>query len=309
MSTKRDLYQEVTDRMIALIEAGTLPWRKDWSVEGGVYGAGLPVNLTGRAYNGINVCLLWATAMERDYKSNTWATYKQVAERGGQVRKGEKSTLVVFFKTLEVDDKDSDGGETKKIPLIRGFHVFNLDQCDGIQPVTEEGKPEVEQVWQRDARLDEFAKNCAVELKFNTGRAYYSPLHDYVGMPEPRLFKSSGGFYATLLHELVHWTGHKSRLNRLFATRFGSDAYAVEELVAELGSAFLCAELGVPSEVENHANYLGHWLKVLKADKRAMFTASSAASKAANFLKALQVKLDSGEATHVNESEHVEGLA
>ena len=293
----RDLYQEITDRVIEMLERGVTPWQKDWKTEGRVIGGDLPRNFsTGRAYNGMNVMLLWGTQLDRGYKSPLWGTYKQISEAGGQVRKGERSTVVVFWKQLEVEDRDSDDGDTKRIPLLRAFNVFNVEQCDGlnIAQAPEDVKPV--QSWERDVLADEFVKNCGAVVKYNAGSAYYSPLMDYIGMPEPRLFKSSGGFYATMIHELAHWTGHKSRLNRTdFQNRFGSDAYAFEELVAELGAAFTCAELGLTAPIENHVSYLDHWLKVLKNDKRAIFTAASKAAKAAEYLKALQPKVDTSD--------------
>lgn len=281
---KTDVYQEVTDKLIDMIEKGCMPWRKDW--KDGVRGAGLngmPFNVASKKqYNGINVVLLWAEAQAKGYQSARWGTYKQITDAGGQVRKGEKSTAIVFFKPLKLKAKEA-GGPDRMIPLIRSFKVFNIDQCDGFEATV----PVVAAPIGSHEATDTFIAATGAEIKFGGVQAFYSPLHDYIGMPQKEAFKSANGFYATAVHELTHWTGHKSRLNRQFGERFGNDAYAFEELVAELGSAFVCAELGAPSHIESHASYLDHWLTILRKDKKAFFKAASEANKAATYLKDL----------------------
>lgn len=282
-----DTYQEVTDKIVALIEAGTLPWRKDWKE---VAALGSPFNpFTRRAYNGINVVLLWAEAAAKGYASHEWGTYKQLAEAGGTVRKGEKGTRIMFYRTLQVEDRETE--ETKRIPMLRTFTVFNVAQCDGLKP--REVKPLKEP--DRDAQAEAFIAAVGADVRHGGNRAFFSPLEDYVNVPALAQFKSTEGYYATALHELTHWTGHKTRLARDFSGRFGSESYAFEELVAELGASFLCADLQLSPRLESHASYLDSWLKVLKGDKKAIFKAAAEASRAAAYLKALQPGADTAE--------------
>lgn len=296
--TTDDLYQSVTDKLVTLIEAGTLPWRRDWSQQSG--GSGLPMNpFTGRYYAGINVVLLWAEAQEKGYADNRWATFRQVAAAGGHVRRGEKGTRIVFYRTLDVEDEEAEDG-VRRVPVAKSFTVFNTAaQCEGLPaaepPSAPPAGPEL------DERLEAFVANVGADIRFNAGRAFYSPGGDYIGMPRRELFQTTAGFYATLLHELCHLSGHPKRLDRLkLCERFGSESYAAEELVAELGSSFLCAEFAIPSDLPNHASYLASWLKILKDDKRAIFRAAAAASRAAQFLKDCQPKAADGAASSSN---------
>ena len=278
-----DLHQEVTDKILALIEAGTPPWRCGWRQS---TPSGMPANpFAGRSYNGINVVLLWAEAQAKGYESAHWATYRQIQAAGGQVRKGEKGTRIIFYRTLDIAGETADE-EGKRIPILKSYSVFNVAQCDGL--VTAEA-PEPLSEPERDERVERFVANVGAEVRFNAGRAFYSPSEDYLGMPKRGLFHTAESFYATLIHETVHFSGHPSRLDRLKLTaRYGSESYAVEELIAELGASFLCAELGINSDLPNHASYLASWLAVMKGDKRAIFKAAAAASQAAQFLKARQ---------------------
>ncbi len=275
--TKTDIYQVVTDSIIEALEAGVKPWVCPW-VRGG-QAAGLPANFTtGTAYCGINIMLLWCSAAKQGFNDSRWLTYKQAQELGGQVRKGEHGTTAIFYKTLEKEDADS--GEIEKIPMLKSFTVFNVEQIDGLaintvpQPVTEfDPLPQVEALMTRSgANITE----CGV-------KAFYRPATDEVYLPERFRFADAANFYATGLHELVHWTGAKHRLNREKGGRFGSEGYAFEELIAELGSAFLMADLGVAGEVQ-HESYIASWLKALRGDKRYIFQAASAASKAHRYL-------------------------
>jgi len=287
MSNK--VYQLVTDRMVELLEAGTIPWRKTWKA------SEMPRSLsTGKPYQGVNVFMLWGTAMVKGYGSEYWGTYKAIQDRGGQVRKGEKSTLVVFWKFIEVEDKKT--GEEKKIPMLRYFSVFNADQCDGLElPVTG-----------NDAAADPIAAAEALfegmpqrpEVKFGGNRAYYSPGLDYVGLPLRTSFESAESFYTTAFHELVHATGHESRLDRNLNGSFGNHEYSKEELVAEMGAAFLCALSGIERKTEdNSAAYLAHWIKALQGDPKLIVTAAGAAQKAADFISRNGANAPSGNPT------------
>lgn len=274
-----DMYQQVTDKIVALLESGGAGGGIDWARRA----SGIPRNFgTRAAYNGINVLLLWATAQELGYKHNYWLTYKQATDMGGQVRKGEKGTLCAFYKMIERTSKNGDGDDSEQVPVISPFWLFNLDQIDGL------AVPSGEIAWSEYAQIEAaenvLAKSGAVIHEGGT-KASYSPSRDVISVPDRTQFKSVTDFYSVALHELTHWTGAKTRLAREFDTRFGSEAYAFEELVAEIGSAFLNAELGIiATSLPNHACYLASWLKVLRNDKRAIFTAASQASKAHRFI-------------------------
>lgn len=273
---KTDIYQVVTDSIVEALEAGVKPWVCPWVRNGAA--AGLPANMaTGTAYSGINIMLLWCSAAKQGFQDSRWLTYKQAQELGAQVRKGERGTTAIFYKTLE---KEAEDGEIEKIPMLKSFTVFNVEQIDGLaidaapQPVTEfDPLPQVEALLTRSG----------AKITERGVKAYYQPSTDEICLPERFRFADAANFYATGLHELVHWTGAKHRLNRKKGGRFGSDKYAFEELIAELGSAFLMADLGVAGEVQ-HESYIDSWLKSLKGDKRYIFQAASAASKAHRYL-------------------------
>jgi antirestriction protein ArdC len=233
------------------------------------------------------VLLLWAAAMKNGYSNDRWLTYKQAAEMGGQVRKGEKSVECVFFGTVERESKKKEEGKetTETVRVIRPFWLFNLDQIDGVEAP------------QADAKLDEFQQIDAAEtvlkrsgaiIREEGDKAFYRPSTDQIHMPERTRFSSEIEFYSVALHELTHWTGAEHRLARDFSGRFGTEAYAFEELIAELGSAFLNADLGFfAATIPNHAGYIEAWLRVLKNDKRAIFTAANQASKAHRYIMEL----------------------
>lgn len=269
----RDIYQETTDRIVAAIESGTAPWLKPWN---GKSGGMVPFNaVSGRPYNGINLLILGTS----EYSSLGWLTYRQAASLGGNVRKGEKGTTIVFWQFNHRKDKPT--GEVKVIPLAKAYTVFNVEQCEGLDA----GKiiipaPAVAGAsWAND-----IAARHAVTLEHGGDRAYFNPSRDFVRMPSAADFKSPEAYQSTLAHELTHWTGHKDRLAREFGKRFGDGAYAFEELVAEIGSAFLCAAHGVATDSLQHPEYVANWLEVLKGDKRAIFTAASKAKIAAEYL-------------------------
>lgn len=286
-SDRRDLYQEVTDKIVAALEAGTAPWVKPWAGTAGGTG-GPPVNgVTGRRYTGINFVLgslgCWGDA--RFY------TFKQAHESGGHVRAGEKGTMMVFFKpssgTYTAKEKNDAGQDEdvtrRKPPVLKHFYVWNRAQIDweGEEPpvAVPDAVPN-DNPFHLAAEL--FAASGA-RLQHGGDRAFYSLGTDGITMPPQTAFVDAGAYYATLLHELTHWTGHPSRCARTFGARFGDSAYAVEELVAELGSAMLCGLTAVDGKLQ-HAEYLQSWLRVLKADKYAIFTASREAQKAAEYV-------------------------
>ena len=269
-----DLYTSVTASIIAALETGTAPWVKPWTSEQPV----MPQNaVTRRPYNGINVLILWMTAQARLYPSNRWLTFKQAFDKGAHVRKGEKATPVVLVKRLVVGEEDDE----RTVSMLRSFSVFNVAQVDGLEPerpLEATRTPVMDFVGQSKARV----------LHGHSG-AFYSPSRDAICLPDPDRFVSQEHYEATMLHELTHWTGHKDRLGRDFSGRFGTKAYAAEELVAELGAAFLCAHLGVNGQLR-HADYIKTWLELLREDPRAIFTASAKASQAADFLRAFSEK-------------------
>ncbi|MGL4859495.1 MAG: ArdC family protein [Enterobacteriaceae bacterium] len=277
--TKHDIYQTVTDSIIEALEMGVKPWVCPWKRNGAM--SGIPSNFaTGAAYSGMNIMLLWFSAAKQGFNDSRWLTYKQAQEQGAQVRKGERGTVGIFYKTLE---KEDEAGEIEKIPMIKAFTVFNVAQIDGLslneeeatsQPVVEfDPLPQVETLFQR----------TGANITERGQQAFFRPATDEIWLPERHLFADAANFYATGLHELVHWSGAKSRLDREMKGRFGSEEYAFEELIAELGSAFLMADLCVVGEVQ-HESYIASWLKSLKGDKRYIFKAASAASKAHRYL-------------------------
>lgn len=278
-----DIYQSITDKIVAQIEADPGQWKMPWSSKDGPIH--MPHSADGRYYRGVNVLVLWCAAMDKGYQSPVWATYKQWAKHGCQVRRGEKSEMVVFWK--QVDYQNDEGDDESRV-VARAFFVFNSSQVDGwTDPAANDHV--VEEVQHIKVCQDYFT-SVGASLKIGGGRAFYSPNQDFIGIPKPADFKTMHDYYSTLGHEHIHWTGHTSRLDReLNTSRFGNEAYAFEELVAELGSAFLCSRLALENEPRlDHAQYLNSWLRVLKDDKKAIFTAASKAQKAIDYLEAFQ---------------------
>lgn len=278
---KRDLYQAVTDRIVAQMETGVMPWAKAWSATG----SQIPMNaVTERPYSGINVLLFWM-AQEAGYAAPRYLTFNQAKEAGGHVRKGEHGSKVYYFKQLTVEDKAT--GDERQIPMLREYTVFNVAQCDGLSDRIVRGaafKPRNQD--EREADADAFIRATGADFREGAGAPYYVPSKDFISIPPFAAFNSWPDFYATAFHELTHWTGAKSRLARDLSGRFGEHAYGLEELVAELGAAFLCAEFGFDM-VSRSAAYLDHWLAACKAHPRAIFAAASQASKAAEYLRGL----------------------
>lgn len=288
---RRDVYRAITQQIVAAIEAGagtfTMPWHRD-------VGHSQPTNaLTGNVYNGVNVIALWAAAQLRGFVSGHWATYKQWRLLGAQVRKGETGSVVVFFKETARAPTDPETGDVEEKPVryARSSIVFNAEQVDGWQ-VPRPVAPDPVTV---QHQVEAFVTATAADIRSGGAHAYYQPQADHIQMPARARFTGTAtrsateSYYAILLHELTHWTGHVSRLDRDLSGRFGDAGYAMEELVAELGAAFLCAELGI-SQVPrpDHAAYVAHWLTVMRQDTRAIFTAARHASQARSYLNGLQ---------------------
>ena len=279
-----DLYQHVTDTIIASLEAGTPAWRKPWTGDTG--GAAFPRRANGEPYRGINVLMLWLTAAEKGYRAAHWFTYRQAQEAGGQVRKGEKSATVVKYGTFEREDEGAE--EARKFPYLKAYRVFNAEQIDGL-PVEFHATPAEEPRdlgTATDPQLDAFFAATGADIRTSDDpRAYYNPVADFIHMPPIATFHSAGGYYATLAHEATHWTGHGSRLDRLgrFTDR---KAYAFEELIAEIGNCMVCTSLGLIPDFDQSAAYVGSWLRALQDDKRAIFKAATEAQKAADLLLA-----------------------
>ena len=282
----RDLYQEVTDKIVESLEQGCAPWVRPW-VSNARFG-GMPHNaISGKAYRGINVALLFTP----QYATQGWMTFKQAIDVGANVRKGEKGSMIVFYKPFAVTDRnaapDENGNRAERmIPLLKCFHVFNVEQVENLPakfaPVTDE-RPEIE----RHAAADELMGKATV--RHGGDRAFYAPSVDAIQLPNPQDFENVASYYGTALHELTHWTGHASRLAREYGKRFGDQAYAREELVAEMGAAYLCAHVGIAGKLQ-HPEYIANWLQVLKGDKRAVLMAASAAQKAADYVTGYKVE-------------------
>ena len=282
---KRDVYRKVTDAIINAIEQGVGTWRMPWHTSGGF--AFSPINVTSKKpYRGINTLCLWTSAQAKGYESGEWGSYKQWQERGAQVRKGEKATTVVFWKFANSAD-DADGADDSlptvgsRLLFTKGYSVFNAAQVEGYTPKADADIPMPERI----AHADAFFTAIGAVVRHSGNQAYYSPASDHIQMPPFQAFRDSVSYYSTLAHESTHWTAHQGRCDRQLGKRFGDTAYAVEELIAELGAAFACAHLGLSTEPrEDHAQYIQSWLKVLKADKRAIFTAASKAQQATDWL-------------------------
>ena len=279
--SKSTVYERVTNQIIAAIERGQTRCKMPWHV----LGQGLPVNVQSEAtYRGVNLLCLWAVAEEKQYKDALWGTYKQWRAVGAQVKRGEKAAHIVFW-----NQREESKGETEESPkwFARAYQVFNLAQVEGWEP------PERELVDEglRCSVVDAYFQAIPVDLRHGGDRAFYSSKEDFIQLPELVQFLSIDHYYSTLAHELAHWTGAQSRLDRDLSSKHGSEAYAVEELVAELAAAFITAKLGIESSPrEDHAGYIANWLTVLKSDARAIFSAASKAQEVADYLLAFSKK-------------------
>lgn len=286
-----DIYTRITNQIVSELEKGVRPWLKPWNAEHAAGRISRPLRHNGTPYQGINVVMLWSAAVAAGYAAPIWMTYRQAKELGANVRKGEKGSLVVFANTITRTETNADGNEEdREIPFMKGYTVFNVEQIEGLPAQFHApAQPRLDPV-QRIDRAERFFTATGADIRHGGNRAYYSVSDDHVQMPLFETFRDAESYYATLAHECTHWTRHKSRLERDFGRKnWGDEGYAMEELVAELGSAFLSADLDLtPEPRDDHAAYIASWLKVLKDDKRAIFTAASHAQRAADFLNGLQ---------------------
>ena len=290
-SERQDIYTRITGQIVASLEKGVRPWMKPWSGENAAARITRPLRHNGAPYAGINILMLWAASLEHDFTSPSWMTFKQALDLNAHVRKGEKGSLVVYANTFTRTEEDTDGQEVEReIPFLKGYTVFNVDQIEGL-PEQFYVKPEPKFTGvERIEHAEAFFAATRADIRFRGGRAYYAQEGDYIQMPPIESFRDAESFYATLAHETTHWTKHQSRIERDFGRKsWGDEGYAREELVAELGAAFLCADLELTPEVrEDHAAYIATWLTVLKNDNRAIFQAAAHAQRAVDYLHKLQ---------------------
>ena len=293
---KRDLYKEVTQRFVSALKNGAAPWLKPWSDS--VSNAGRPTNAaTGRKYSGINVTILTNAARTGGFERDRWLTFNQASKAGGHITRGQKGTLAILYRDYDVQRKDGTGDvvfdesgqpQIDKIKLIKGFTLFNVEQCSNLPTEIQHGKQQLAAAteWDSCQKVDEMLSRHEIKVKHGGDHAVYDPKGDLIRMPQRQAFVSQDGYYSTLLHETSHWTGHPTRLDRPGIAAVKStelDVYAYEELIAEIGSAFLCAEFGVRGEMR-HEGYVLSWIEALENDSKAIFTSSAAAWKARCYL-------------------------
>lgn len=292
VSQKEDLHQRITNQIIVAIEEGAGTYQMPWNPKlcGSTSSIGLPHNPVGQySYHGINILSLWASQQDKNYFTPEWATFKQWQAVGAQVRRGEKGTLTVFFKSINTDRdlSDTDKENPHRRFIAKAAYVFNIAQVDGYEPPAQPLLLPID----HNIAADELILSSGAIIYKDSRSACYIPSRDEIHLPPEGAFIDTQSYYSVALHELVHWTGHADRCDRDLHNRFGSEAYAAEELIAELGSAFLCAEIGISQEPRiDHAQYINSWLKILKHDKRAVFTAAAKASQSTTFLTALTKK-------------------
>ncbi|WP_118138101.1 ArdC family protein [Oceanicella sp. SM1341] len=290
--TQRDrtnLYSEITDKIIAELEAGRVPWVQPWGTAAAKAPLSMPHNAsTGRTYSGINVLLLWGAVIERGFSGQSWLTFRQALSLGGNVCKGERGTTVVYADRFVPEDAKRRARETgedaQAIPFLKRFTVFNTDQCENLPEDVATAAPPVPKGL-IEPRVEALIAATGIDFRIGGNRAFYVPAHDYVQVPPPQAYFEPINWHRTALHELGHASGAPHRLNRDFSGSFGSKKYAFEELIAEINAAFCCASLGITPTVR-HADYIGSWLDVLREDNRAIVRAASQASKAADWLLA-----------------------
>jgi len=282
-SLKQDIYARITAKIVAALEDGVRPWVRPWNAEHAAGRITRPLRHNGQPYAGINVLSLWASASVQGFTAPIWMTYRQAVELDGHVRKGEKGSPVVYANSITCTETDTDRGVdvARAIHFLKGYTVFNVEQIDGLPAqYTASASPRLD-VSARIARAERFFGVTGATIAHGGNRAFYRPSTDSIVLPLFETFRDADSYYATLAHEMTHWTAHESRLARDFGTkRFGSEGYAIEELVAELGAAFLCADLDLTLEPrDDHAAYIASWLNVLRADSRAIFAAASHAQR------------------------------
>lgn len=293
------IYSRITEQFIKALHDGAPPWIRPWSMQSS--SCGHPTNaISGRKYTGINVPILWSVANTRKYESDRWLTFRQTAKIRAKIRRGQKGTLVILYRRVQLPKQDANGdallmpnGEPimSTIKLVKGFTLFNIAQCENLPEKYRnlEHEDASETHWDPHAAAENLLVKSGASVKHSGNTAFYSPKKDQICLPPRKSFCSTGGYYSTILHELAHWTGHKSRLNRPGITKVlkpTSPEYAFEELIAEISTAFLCAELGIPGELR-HEGYILAWIKALESDPRAIFKASSHATQAVKYLNEL----------------------
>lgn len=277
-TTNVDKCASVTERIIEQLEAGVAPWVRPWTTTGA---SDLPVNVSSnQPYRGANVVQLWMAQTAFGYPTAEWVTFKQAISLGGSVRKGEHGTPVFYVSAFESKTETDRNGDPRRIPFLKAYTVFNVAQCDGLPARV---APALRTENERLADVEAYVSAIGADIREGGDRAFYSPSLDFIGMPALAQFSDAAAYYGTKLHELGHWTGAEKRLARTFGKRFGDNAYAFEELVAELTAAFLCAELGIAGRLQ-HPEYIAHWLGILKGDAKAIWTAGARAADAVRYL-------------------------
>jgi antirestriction protein ArdC len=290
-SDRTSLYDEITAKIISELEAGRVPWVQPWGAAAAKAPLAMPRNAaTQRGYSGINVLILWGSVIEHGYSGQSWLTFRQALGLGGNVRKGERGTTVVYADRFTPEDErqraTATGEEAHAIPFLKRFTVFNTDQCDGLpEDVTTVAPPPPPGLI--EPQVEALIRATGIDFRIGGNRAFYSPSHDFVQVPPPQAYFEPINWHRTALHELGHASGAPHRLNRDLTGNFGSKKYSFEEIIAEISAAYCCASLGIAPTVR-HADYIGSWLEVLREDNRAIVRAASQASKAANFILSFQ---------------------
>ena len=284
---RTNLYSEITDKIIAELEAGRVPWVQPWGTAAAKAPLAMPKNAsTSRSYSGINVLLLWGAVIERGFTGQSWLTFRQALSLGGNVRKGERGTTVVYADRFVPEDEKrraaENGEDAQAIPFLKRFTVFNTDQCENLPEDVATATPPVPEGLIEPA-VEALIKATGIDFRIGGHKAFYVPAHDYVVVPPPQSYYEPINWHRTALHEIGHASGHHKRLNRDLSGSFGSRKYAFEEMIAEQISAFCCASLGIVPTVR-HADYIGSWLDVMREDSRAIVRAASQASKAADWI-------------------------
>jgi antirestriction protein ArdC len=298
--SRTNLYDEITNKIIAELEAGRVPWVQPWGTAAAKAQLSMPKNAsTDRSYSGINVLLLWGSTIEHGFTGQSWLTFRQALSLGAHVRKGERGTTVVYADRFVPSDEKrraaETGEEAQAIPFLKRFTVFNCDQCDELPDEIATAAPPSPPAL-IEPTVEALVKATGIDFRIGGNRAFYAPVEDYVQVPPPQAYFEPINWHRTALHELGHATGHRSRLNRDQSGSYGTRKYAFEELVAELAAAFGCASLGIVPTVR-HSDYIGSWLEVLREDNRAIVRAASQASKAADYLLGFVPEIPTGAAT------------
>ncbi len=281
MKTHNSIYDSITNTIVESLRAGTRPWNQPWESGSSV----LPIRSNNIPYQGINILILWMESFKKGFTSPKWMTFKQAQQLGANVKKGERGTRIFFSNVVEKRESDEDGNEKVHVQsYLRSYTVFNTEQIEGLESENYPQK-DIESQEERITALETFIGNTGATITEGGDRACYFPNTDKIKIPSFSSFESPESYYATLCHELIHWTGHPTRLNRKLVSKSQIKEYAFEELVAELGSAFLGSKLGITPELpENHASYIASWISILNENHKMIFKAASLAQKAVSFL-------------------------